>query len=329
MAPTDRVADPEAPISEANCLYKKQCPLYADPSQDTTKRFEYNWLRGSKTYGFDSIEDLLNKGTWEQIKGALAYTGMRYQGDKLVQDVVNLLESWKQLGLTTGDWTAIEAGPGSGDQLYFLTQYFRRIVGVEFDEQVYKISVDFRNKLLACPAAAPHAAKIDLHCDDICNHVRQHRDEHFLLMSMTMCHLPLEEKWGLIRSIGESDIKVFVYSCIFAGDGFSGHPDFVGIHLAPVQEHLRRLREVGFVLVSATPEKGWREFVKQRYEGFMDPEVQSSFKEAVSSSSYETQLGFFRTIHEAFERGMVGATLVLVRESLATEFGLKPVEWQQ
>ena len=81
------------------------------------------------------------------------------------------------------------------------------------------------------------------------------------------------------------------------------------------------------VLVKFTDEKGWNHFVAERHRGFDSDEAREAFASAVSPEAYESQLGFFRTVHEAFDRGMVGATMVLMKADLAEELGLKPLLW--
>mmetsp|Transcript_34333 Transcript_34333/g.97265 ORF Transcript_34333/g.97265 Transcript_34333/m.97265 type:complete len:338 (+) Transcript_34333:249-1262(+) len=316
----------EAPPRSPSC-YKSACPLYSDPENDTVQRFIYNWLRGATSCGFASLDDLVENGTWDELKMSLAFTGMRYEGTKLAKDLLRYLSDLQEGGgLKTSEWTAVEAGPGAADQLYFFTEQFKKLVGVEFDETVYKVAASIKDKLSQSRHGAKAVGNVELVCDDICHYMKENNDVQLLLMSMTMCHIPMDQKWSLIDTIGKSGVQIFVLSCIFKGAGFDGESTFAGIELATVAEHLQHLDKAGFVLVRMSKEEGWRDFVRKRYEAFMKDHVKEEFVKAVSASAYESQLGFFCTVHKAFGRGMEGSTLILMRKQLASQLGVPSVE---
>ena len=96
-----------------------------------------------------------------------------------------------------------------------------------------------------------------------------------------------------------------------------------------MSETLQKLQDAGMVLVKFTDEKSWKQFVAERYSTFSSDSSREKFSSAVSAEAYESQLGFFSTVHEAFERGMVGATMVLMKAALASELGLEAVAVQK
>ena len=86
---------------------------------------------------------------------------------------------------------------------------FRRVIGVEYDETLTNIAKDLNKEILTAKSAPGSARSVELVCDDVCRYMEQHSTGvQLLLMSMVLCHLPVQQKWSLIKSLGESDVKV-------------------------------------------------------------------------------------------------------------------------